>query len=44
MKLNTDIYLNKVFLLAKSWGIIHKVKEGHTQNTWFDFDHFSILQ
>ena len=25
MKLTTDIYLNKVFHLAKSWGVIHRV-------------------
>ena len=25
MKLATDIYLNKVFHLAKSWGVFHRV-------------------
>ena len=28
MKLTTDIYLNKVFHLAKSWGVILRVWEG----------------
>ena len=28
MKLNADIYLNKVFHLAKSRGVIYKVSEG----------------
>ena len=28
MKLTTDIYLNKVFHLAKSWSVIHRVQEG----------------
>ena len=25
MELTADIYLNKVFHLAKSWGVIHRV-------------------
>ena len=25
MKLTTDVYLNKVFHLAKSWSVTHKV-------------------
>ena len=31
MKLTTDIYLNKVFHLAKSWCVIHMVYKGSTK-------------
>ena len=54
MKLTADIYLNKVFHLAKSWDVIYKVSEGInkkiSQNEpkksvfWRNFDHFLILQ
>ena len=54
MKLTADIYLNKVFHLAKSWDVIYKVSEGInkkiSQNEpkksvfWRNFNHFLILQ
>ena len=28
MKLNTNMYLNKVFHFAKSWDVSHRVQEG----------------
>ena len=31
IKFTTDMYLNKVFRLAKSWGVTHKV---HKQKTF----------
>ena len=33
MKLTTDIYLNKVFHLTKSWGVIHSMLEGKNIKT-----------
>ena len=33
MKLTRDIYLNKAFHLAKSWGVIHRVQEGIKKKT-----------
>ena len=33
MKLTTDIYLNKVFHLAKSWGVTHSMQEGKNKKT-----------
>ena len=33
MELTKNIYLNKVFHLVKSWGVIHRVKEGINKKT-----------
>ena len=33
MKLTTDAYLNKVFHLAKSWGVSHRVYESVNKKT-----------
>ena len=33
MDLTTDIYLHKIFELAKSWGVFHKVYEGINKET-----------
>ena len=52
MKLATDIYLNKVFHLLKSWGITHKVQEDIKKEThkiskkyfWPNVNRFLILQ
>ena len=33
MKITADIYLSKVFQLAKYWGVSHKVYEGVSKKT-----------
>ena len=33
MNLTTYIYLHKIFELAKSWGVFHKVYEGMNKKT-----------
>ena len=52
IKLTKNIYLNKLFHLAKSWGVIHRVQEGLKKKThkmrqknpvfWSNFYHFTF--